>query len=58
MIAKLKNLVKSFEIILNSKHRTEKIKSKVQRNRNMKNQNTERRKHSFTRRIGRKKRLI
>ena len=39
---KLKNVIKSFEITLNSKHRTEKIKTKNQRNRNMKNQNTER----------------
>ena len=41
-------------MMLNSKHRTEKTKSKNQINRNMKNQNTERRKPSFTGRIGRK----
>ena len=32
----------SFKMTLNSKHRTEKIKTNIQRNRNMKNQNTER----------------
>ena len=40
---KLKNVIKSFQVTLNSKHKTEKIKTKNQRNRNMKNQNTERR---------------
>ena len=54
MRTKLENVIKSFEMTLNSKHRTEKIKSKNQRNRNMKSQNTERRKPSLTRRIGRK----
>ena len=39
------------------KHRTEKIKNKTQRNRNMKNENTESQKPSFTKRIGRKCRL-
>ena len=43
---------------LNSKHRTEKMKTKNQRKRNMKNQNTERQKPSFTKAIGRKCRLI
>ena len=43
---------------MNSKHRTEKIKNKNQRNINMKNQNTERWKPSFTRRIGGKCRII
>ena len=37
---KLKNVIKSFEMTLHSKHRTEKIKTKNQRDRNMKNQNT------------------
>ena len=39
---------------LNSKHRTEKLKTKNQRYRDTKNQNTEKRKPSFTKRIGRK----
>ena len=39
---KLKNAIKSFEMALNSKHRTEKLTTKNQINRNMKNQNTER----------------
>ena len=39
-----KNFIKSFEMTLNSKHRTEKVKTKDQRYRNTKNQNTERRK--------------
>ena len=39
---------------LNSKHRPEKMKTKNQRYRNMENQNTERRKPSFTKRIGKK----
>ena len=34
--------MKSFEMTLNSKHVTEKIKNKNQRNMNIKNQNTER----------------
>ena len=55
---KLKNVIKSFGMTLNSKHRTEKVKNKNQRNRNMKNKNTERRKPSFTKRMGRKCRLI
>ena len=55
---KLKNVVKSFEMTLNSKHGTEKIKNKNKWNRNMKNQNTERQKTSFTKRIGIKCRLI
>ena len=55
---KLKNVIKSFEMTLNSKHRTQKIKSKNQRYRNMKNQNTERRKPSITNRIGSKCRII
>ena len=36
-----KNVTKSFEIKFNSKHRTEKLKTKNQRYRNVKNQNTE-----------------
>ena len=48
----------SFEMTLNSKHSTEKLKTKDQRNRNMKSQNTERQKPSFTNKIGRKCRLI
>ena len=36
---------------LNSKHGTEKIKNKNQRNINIKNQNTERRKPSFIKKI-------
>ena len=43
---------------LNSKDRTKKLKTKSQRYRNKKNQNTERQKPSFTKRIGRKCRLI
>ena len=43
---------------LNSKHRTKIIKTKNQRNRNMKSQNTERRKPCFIKRISRKRRLI
>ena len=38
---KLKNVIKSFEMTLNSKYRTENLKTKIQRNRNMKRQNTE-----------------
>ena len=48
------NIMKSFKTTLNSKHRTKKLKTKIQRYRNTKNQNTERRKSSFTKRIGRK----
>ena len=55
---KLKNVIKSFEMTLNSKYRTQKIKSKNQRYRNMKNQNTERRKPGITNRIGRECRII
>ena len=55
---KLKNVIKPFEMTLNSKHSAEKIKNKNQRNRLMKNQNTQRRKPSFIKRIGRKCRLI
>ena len=55
---KLKNGIKCFEMTSNSKHRTEKIKTKIQRIRNMKSQNTKRRKPSFTKRIGRKCKLI
>ena len=55
---KLKNIIQSFEITMNSKHRPEKLKTKNHRNRNMKNQNTQRRKLSFTKRIGRKCRLL
>ena len=58
MRTKLKNVNKSCEMILNSKHRTEIIKPKTQINRNVTSQNTERRKPSFTKRIGRKCRLI
>ena len=39
--AKLKNVIRSFDTVLNSKHRTEKAETKKQRNENMKNQNTE-----------------
>ena len=39
--AKLKNVIRSFGTVLNSKHRTEKTETKKQRNENMKNQNTE-----------------
>ena len=42
---------------LNSKHRTEKLKIKNERYKNPKNQNTERRKHSFTKRLRRKCRI-
>ena len=55
---KVKNVIKSFEMTLKSKHKTEKLKTKSQRSRNMENQNKERRKPSFTKRIGRKCRLI
>ena len=43
---------------LNSKHRTEKLKIKNERYKNPKNQNTERRKHSFTKRLRRKCKLV
>ena len=43
---------------LNSKHRTEKIKTKNQRNRNVKTKTQRRRKPCFTKRIGRKCRPI
>ena len=43
---------------LNSKHRTEKIKTKNQRNRNIKTKTQRRRKPCFTKRIGRKCRPI
>ena len=52
--SKLKNVIKSFAMTLNSKHRTEKMKTKYQRNRNIKQQNTETQKPSFTKRICRK----
>ena len=48
------NAMKFFEMTLNSKHRAEKLKPKDQRYRNTENQNIERRKSSFTKRIGRK----
>ena len=48
------NAMNSFEMTLNSKHRAEKLKPKDQRYRNTENQNIERRKSSFTKRIGRK----
>ena len=51
-------VIKSLEMNLNSKHRTEKLKPKSQRYRNTKNQNTERWKPSFTKRIDRKGTLI
>ena len=51
------NTILSFEKTLNSKHRA-KLKIKTQRYRNTKNQNTERRKTSFTKIIGRKCRLV
>ena len=41
MRAKLKNVIRSFDTVLNSKHRTEKTETKKQRNENMKNQNAE-----------------
>ena len=37
---------------LNSKHRAENVKTKSQRNRNMKNQNTQKEKPSFIKKIG------
>ena len=43
---------------LNSKHRTEKLKTKNERYKNTKNQITERRKPSFTKRLRRKCRLV
>ena len=43
---------------LNLKNRTEIIKTKNQRNRNMNRQKTEKRKPGFTKGIGRKCRLI
>ena len=46
--------MKSFEMALNSKHGTEKLKTKSQRYKNMKKQNTERRKPSLTKKTGRK----
>ena len=48
---KLKNVIQSFEMTLNSKHRTENIKIKNLRNRNIKNQTIKRRKPTFIRRI-------
>ena len=48
MRTKLKDVIKSFGMILNSKHRTEKLKTKNQRYKNTKNQNTARQKPSFT----------
>ena len=51
------NAIKSFEMTSNSKHKTEIIKTENQ-NRNMESQHSERRKLSFTKRIGRKCRLI
>ena len=48
----LQIIQKFFEMTLNSKYKTEKLKIKYQRCRNMKN--TERKKPSFTKRIGRK----
>ena len=52
------NVIKSFEMTLDSKCK-KKIKTKRKhRYRNTKNQNTERRKPSFAKRIGRKCRLI
>ena len=48
------NFIKSFEMTLNSKHITEKLKPKDQRYRNTENQNKESRKSNFTKRIGRK----
>ena len=58
MQTKLKNVFKSFEMTLNSKYRTKRIKTKNQINRKMKNQNKERWKPSFDKRIGRQCRLI
>ena len=52
------NIIKAFEMSLNSKHRTEKLKIKNERYKNPKNQNTERRKHSFTKRLRRKCKLV
>ena len=52
------NVIKFFEMDLNSKHRTEKLKIKNQKYRNRKKQNSERQKPRFTKRIGRKCRLI
>ena len=57
VVTKLKNVMKSFQMKLNSKHRAEKTKTKNQRNRSMKKQNAERHKPSFTTRIFRKCRL-
>ena len=51
---KLNNVIKSFEMTLNSKHRAK----KKQRKRNMKSQNTQKRKLSFIKRVDRKCRLI
>ena len=51
---KIKDVIKSFEMTLNSKHRTEIIKTKNQRNWSMKSQTTERRKLRFAKRIGKK----
>ena len=49
-----RNFIRSFEMTLNLKQGTEKLQTKNQRCRSVKNQNTERRKPSFTKRIGRK----
>ena len=48
------NFIKSFEMTLNSKHITEKLKTKDQGYRKTENQNMERRKSSFTKSVGRK----
>ena len=49
--------VKTLKITLNTKHRTEKLKTNKQRYKNTQNQNTDRRKSSFTKTMCRKCRL-
>ena len=51
------NVIKSFTMTLNPKHRTEKLKTKIQ-NHEKPNQNTAKLKTSFIERKGRKCRLI
>ena len=57
ILADYTNVIKSFKLTFSSIHGTENVKIKYQKYRSTKNQNTKRRKPSFTRRIGRKCRL-
>ena len=57
MRTKLKDVIKSLEMTLNSKHRAEKIKTRNQRNRNFEKLKHRKTKPSFTKRIGKRCRL-